>query len=383
MCTNFLVSVPTDSSGALMHASARCLELASDMSTSLYVVPRAQAFPLVTPPYTPPGSPNWASWTNQYGFVGIASPKAPYTFMDGLNEKGLSVGALWLPGTSFPASGSAPNVFFGDFASWILGNFASVAELQAQLGANPAPVSIVGPPSSNDPSYVPLHYIATDSTGASVVVEFVGGAMKVYGAADGTSDGVLTNAPTYDWHRTNLQNYANLDVIGPVTSVSSEGPPVGDGLTGMPGDPMSASRFVRAATMRKGYGLLASSGSGWLPAPGGTGSGFAPAAQTVVNVAMQLVQVVMATPYGTLLALPTGQSTPVVGDWTMWSVVRDHTNVKLYYTTAFNGIMRMIDLASLDFDAPARESTPPAFPSIALLPSPGLEWCVDASSTFE
>lgn len=381
MCTNLLLSVPLDSSGTMMHASARCLELAGTMATSLYLVPRGLSFPLVTPPYTPPGPPDWATWKSQYGFVGVASPAAPYTFMDGLNEKGLSVGALWLPGTSYPASASAPNLFFGDLGAWILGSFSTVAELAAQLRAMPAELGVVGPSTSSDPSYVPLHFIATDATGASVVVEFVRGTMQVYGPDASTSDGVLTNAPTYDWHRTNLQNYANLDVVGPETSVASAGPPVGDGLTGMPGDPMSASRFVRAATLRKGFGLLPASGAGWLPAPGGRG--FSDPARTVVNVAMQLVQVVMGTPYGTLLAMPTGTTAPQVGDWTMWSVVRDHTNVELYYTTAFDGIMRVVDLAALDFTAPASPSTPPTFSSIPLLPSPAsLDWCVDASRSF-
>ena len=59
----------------------------------------------------------------------------------------------------------------------------------------------------------------------------------------------MTNAPTYDWHMTNLQNYVNLSVkdvenakLGPVTL-----PAFGSGLLGMPGDFTPPSRFVRAA----------------------------------------------------------------------------------------------------------------------------------------
>jgi choloylglycine hydrolase len=155
---------------------------------------------------------------------------------------------------------------------------------------------------------------------------------------------------------------------------------------------MSASRFVKAATLRKGFSLLPQDGTGWLPAPDGIPAsklatpgttsavatpGFAGSVQTIVNVAMQLVQVVQATPYGTLLEQGSQASQPQVGDWTMWSLVRDHTNRVLYYTTAFNGIMRAIDLTRLDFGAAA---TFPAFPTIALLPSPGLAWYEDATS---
>ena len=61
----------------------------------------------------------------------------------------------------------------------------------------------------------------------------------------------MTNAPTYDWHMTNLQNYINLSVkdvegakLGPVTLPAFGS---GSGLHGMPGDFTPPSRFVRAA----------------------------------------------------------------------------------------------------------------------------------------
>src|SRR5262249_34589527 len=105
---------------------------------------------------------------------------------------------------------------------------------------------------------------------------------------------------------------------------------------------------------------------------------------TVINVAMQLVQVITSTPYGTTLqpGSPPG-SRPRVGDWTMWSVVRDHTHRKYYFTTAFNGIMRVIDLNALDFDAPASKQQPSPFQSIALLPTPSsFAWCEDVTTLF-
>ncbi|MGZ5863691.1 MAG: linear amide C-N hydrolase, partial [Methyloceanibacter sp.] len=82
--------------------------------------------------------------------------------------------------------------------------------------------------------------------GKSIVIEPV----------DGTLDhdaplGVMTNAPTYDWHMSNLQNYVNLSVkdveqikLGPLTLPAFG---AGAGLLGMPGDFTPPSRFVRAA----------------------------------------------------------------------------------------------------------------------------------------
>lgn len=372
MCTNFLLEFPSLVGGAPLRVSARTLELAGALSTSLYLIPRAQQFPVGE---LPPWITHPLRWKNRFGFVGIASPQQPTTFMDGLNEKGLSAAALWLPGTDYPTGASRPQVAFGDFCGWMLGRFERVDELVTELEQ----IEVCGP-GAQDQGYAPLHFIATDATGASVVIELVGGAMNVYPPSWGggaTSDGVLTNAPTYDWQRTNLQNYAHLSVIGPETSVASSGPPVGDGLLGMPGDPMSASRFVRAATMRKGFSLLPSDGTGWLPAPGGEGTSGPE--QTAATVAMQLALVVMATPYGTVLSRSKPDAAPGVGDWTMWAVVRDHTQRKLYFTTAFNGIMRVIQLDEVDF-----ERTPAhPFRSIALLPAPDrFAWVEDATNQF-
>jgi hypothetical protein len=63
--------------------------------------------------------------------------------------------------------------------------------------------------------------------------------------------GVMTNAPTYDWHMTNLANYINLspkDVTsGTLGSVTLSAFGTGAGLHGLPGDFTPPSRFVRAA----------------------------------------------------------------------------------------------------------------------------------------
>jgi choloylglycine hydrolase len=384
MCTNFLLAVPTDpgTPGSKTYASARTVELAGVVHFSLYLIPRRQNFPLEPAPPVP----DPLKWTNPYGFIAIADPDSfanQPSFVDGMNERGLGLGALWLPGTVYPPSGTKPNVFYQDFGAWVLGNFATVAEVEKglhEISVVDPPVPMPVGPTNSGPDFLVIHFIVTDPTGASLVVEFIDGVMRVYTAGNtngATNDGVLTNAPPYDWQRANLANYIHLNVVNPATSTSPTAPNVGSSLLGMPGDPMSASRFVRAATMRKGFGLLPSDGSGWLPAPGGiAGKGYSGPEQTVVNIAMQLVQVVMAIPYGTLLAPgKESKSPPQVGDWTMWAVVRDHTHRKYYFTTAFNGILRGIDLDALDFNCK------PPYPTIPLLPSSDA-WYEDATKQF-
>ena len=79
------------------------------------------------------------------------------------------------------------------------------------------------------------------------MVEPVDGTLKVHDAPLG----VMANAPTYDWHMTNLANYINLSVndiesikLG-AQKISAFG--AGGGLPGLPGDFTPPSRFVRAA----------------------------------------------------------------------------------------------------------------------------------------
>jgi choloylglycine hydrolase len=90
------------------------------------------------------------------------------------------------------------------------------------------------------------HFFIQDRSGKSIVVEPIDGTLKVHDAPLG----VMTNAPTYDWHMTNLVVYINLSVkdvdtakVGDVT-LSAFGS--GAGLLGLPGDFTPPSRFVRA-----------------------------------------------------------------------------------------------------------------------------------------
>ena len=400
MCTNLMVSVPSNPGQIPMdmtrtYVSARAMEMPGVIAQSVYVVPSNQTWPL--PAVAPPNEvQGWTTlqWTSRYGFVGIAPSGGGWdslpTFNDGINSEGLSVGALWLaPGTTYAPVGTQKNqVSFLDFPSWILSNFASV---KGFLDALPT-ITVVGPP-VDDKLYVPLHYIVTDSTGQSAVIEFIDGKPRPYNCCNG----VMTNWPTYDWQITNVKDYFNLTLFGGGTSKTGEGNPIGGGLIGLPGDALSASRFVKATILSQGLGQLPGDGTGWLPAPGifpttpasKNPPGFADSEQTAVMVALQLVQICMGTPYGMLLEnlenspKNTGRPatmpptyTPTYGDYTMWTSVRDHTNRKYYFMSAFSGILTMIDLTPRLFaDAPLY----PNSRSIAVLPQGRAPWRVDAT----
>lgn len=375
MCTNFLLSVPNVPSvgqASLQHVSARCMELTGTLATHLYRVPAQQQFPVFKNKSQP--------WSGKFGFVGLADPETIpefTTFMDGINQSGLSCAALWLPGSEFAekAGDGEQAVAFQDFTAWVMSQYDSVPALVAAL----AKVRIVGP-QPGAPTYLPVHFIATDSQGLTAVIECIGGATIVYGPDyrnGATNDAVLTNAPTYDWQRTNIENYAHMSVVGTGTSRKAGGVPVGAGLVGLPGDITSVSRFVRAWTLRQGFAKLPKDGSGWLPTA--KADGATDSTQTVVNVALQLVTMIQSTPYGTALVHKEPHPDPQVGDWTMWQVARDHTNVAFYFNTAFNTTVYRALLSELDFGGGSVAAKD--WPSVPVMPAQG-PWYVDVGSSL-
>jgi choloylglycine hydrolase len=401
MCTNLMISVPTTPGDEQpqTYVSSRCLEMPSMVESVLYVVPAGEAFPLPSssgqpfvPPFVEPSQQ--LPWTSTYGFVGIASPPSgpvPPFFYDGLNSAGLSAGALWLaPGTQYPPDSSTgpSEVAYLDFVAWLLGNFDSVAAARAQLESGE--VTIVGPPTTSE-WYKPLHFVVTDSTAASIIVEFVDGAgPTIYNS----SNAVLTNTPTYDWHLTNIGNYFNLTLLGQTTAAAGAANPVGGGLVGLPGDQLSASRFVRAWVLSggmngnggllapaigAGLGSLPADGTGWLPAPGESlvsaspVPGYAGSEQTAVTVALQLVQICEGTPYGMLLEEVEANPGTTYGDYTQWTSVRDHTNLNYYFVSAFSGILTRIGLSQ----AEGAPSYLDGWLSLPVMPAPQAEWVVD------
>jgi len=143
----------------------------------------------------------------------------------------------------------------GDMMRWMLSSFATVAEVRARL----AEVRVVN---VDDPRFggaaLPFHWKVADPTGASLVIEIVeGGQVKVHESVLG----VITNAPTYDWHVTNLRNYLGLQQ-GPAAPVSLDSVTLsplgaGSGLLGLPGDFTPPSRFVRAVALTASARALA------------------------------------------------------------------------------------------------------------------------------
>ncbi|MFN9954587.1 MAG: linear amide C-N hydrolase, partial [bacterium] len=125
-----------------------------------------------------------------------------------MNEKGLTANLFYNEGftkyAEYNPSKAATSVSILALAPYLLMNYATIDEVRKAL----ARIQVVGVMEAAIGAVPPLHMMLTDRSGKAIVVEFTNGVTVIHDAPLG----VITNGPTYDWHITNLLNYANIDV---------------------------------------------------------------------------------------------------------------------------------------------------------------------------
>lgn len=178
-----------------------------------------------------------------YAAVGmnIAMFKTPF-FTEGINEHGLMGALLFFPHfAQFNTRESLYNVNAGLLLPFVLGKCKNIDEAVTLLND----INLIDEPETG--MELPCHYMFSDKTGEAVVVEPLENGLKIYR----NEMGVLTNAPTYEWHKINLRNYLGTSNIGrePQTVNGYEISELGEGTgyLGLPGDYTPVSRFVRLA----------------------------------------------------------------------------------------------------------------------------------------
>lgn len=213
---------------------------AFDLHSRVAIVSKGHEFTGLTPE-----GANGRSWKAQYGFIGL-DMLGKDVFGDGMNETGLAIGLFYHPDfAEYPAYDPAhreDTISAVDLVAFVLSNSSSVDEAIAGLSkvdVVPVVEEAIGIP-------VQAHWMITEPSGKSVIVEFANGDMRVFD----NPLGVITNAPSYDWHMTNLRNYVNLSGVAvPTKSIEQmDFKPVGagSGMIGLPGDFTPPSRFIRA-----------------------------------------------------------------------------------------------------------------------------------------
>lgn len=188
----------------------------------------------------------------KYAMIGtaIVEEECPLYFDIG-NEAGLAIAGLNFPGYAqyekAPIEGKV-NIPAYAFPMYIASQFATVNEAEEALEN----IVITDEPFSPQLPVSLLHWIIGDKD-RSIVVEYMEDGMHVYN----NDLDVLTNQPTFPYHRENVRSYLNCssDYHAPVKWSEATLEPYGSGscMRGIPGDFYSPSRFVRAAYMNAMY----------------------------------------------------------------------------------------------------------------------------------
>ena len=181
-------------------------------------------------------------------------PSTPVLY-EGINERGLMGGQLYYREFAHFGEGQETGRLRlqPPFAvTYFLAKCATVEEVAEKIERE---VQLVGNPLLG--TVPPIHWIFSDGTGETIVVEPDRDGLHVYR----NTMGVMTNSPSYQWHRLNLLNYAqirDLDYEGfQINGEQLEQCFSGSGAFGMPGDWSSPSRFVRLSFLKK-YGVKGS-----------------------------------------------------------------------------------------------------------------------------
>ncbi len=295
--------------------AARTLEFGFDMHSEVMVAPAGTAFT-----GTLPDGGKGISYRTKYGFAGANGMGLP-AIVDGLNDQGLYVGLFYFPGYASYADATKDNAGRAmaphEYANWLLGNFATIDEVKANFNK----VVLVPVVVEAIEQAAPVHFVVYDRSGKSVVIEPTDKTLKIFD----NPLGVMTNAPTFDWHMTNLRNYVNLTATN-VPPIDLSGVKLaqfgqGSGMRGLPGDFTPPSRFVRAVAF----------------------SQSAVRSDTAAQAVLQAFHILnnFDIPLGAVREVDNGQ---MHAEATTWTSASDLKNLRWYFRTYDDQAIRSVDL---------------------------------------
>lgn len=183
--------------------------------------------------------------SSHYAMIGMATIVDDYPlYYEATNEKGLSIAGLNFPGNAVYGDYTEDKINLATFEliPYLLGKCETVQEVRVllpQIQLTRTPYSSALPPT-------PLHWLISDAK-ESITLEPLAKGLTLYE----NPVGVLTNNPPFHYHMYRLSDFMGLSKHPPVNqfadTVALEPYCLGMGALGLPGDPSSASRFVRAA----------------------------------------------------------------------------------------------------------------------------------------
>ena len=270
------------------------------------------------------------SWITNTGYLSLTSYGINKT-VDGLNQCGLSCALLTLMETEYQTvTDENQSLGMTDICDWILGQFCNTQDVQYNMKN----ITVY---QDNLIENIPcplLHVSIHDSSNNSLVIEFIKGQQVFHN----NLIGILTNDPTYDWHIKNIQNYNYINNVAPTGSItinsfkfnaSYYGYPMSN--FGISSDDGPVSRFVRISQLIR-----------YMNVPHNNNQ--------AIIMGYHLLEKVSVVPGFTKIY----NNDKYFTDVTIYRIIRDHSNLKFYFITYNDLIMKMVDL---NIDIPTISST--------------------------
>lgn len=300
----------------------RTMEFGYDTESEIIVIPRNYLLS-----GTAPENASGLSWNARYAVVGVAMLNV-IGVVDGINEKGLAGGLFYFPHyaqyQTIPTNHNKNIIAPWQLLTWILTQWQTVAEVKQALPTIIVPNIIL----SAWGCVPPMHVIVHDTHGKSLVIEYVDGIVTMHD----NPLGVITNAPIFDWHLTNIKNYIRLSPYNSssleLNGVQFDALGQGSGMLGLPGDFTPPSRFIRAVA----YSACVIDTK---------------TAEQTRDTAFHILNL-FNIPRG-VIAEKTKDT--VHYDYTQWTTVADLHNKEYYWHTYDNNELSKIDLLKTNLDA--------------------------------
>lgn len=214
----------------------RTMDFSYELDPEIYIIPKnyewANAFKTF-------------KYNNQYKIIGTGQKLDKVILVDGINEKGLGVAALYFQGEAYYSDDEnkreRPTIGSYEVVNFLLGHCQNILEVMEVLNK----VEIIGAKDEITNVVAPLHWFVVDSDDRCLTIEQTKEGLHFYD----NPVKVLSNSPSFEWHITNLSNYLSIsnhqieeDKIG---NLKLKPFGQGGGTFGLPGDYTSPSRFIR------------------------------------------------------------------------------------------------------------------------------------------
>lgn len=267
-----------------------------------------------------------------YGAVGTGSLLIPCTpvLYEGINEKGLMGGQLYYRCFAHYASETAAGTIPLQAAFTVTYLLTQCASVEEVVEAIQKKVTVIDMPILG--TLPTIHWAFSDRTGETVIIEPDKTGMTIYR----NSMGVMTNSPSYSWHRQNLLNYFNIRNLDydelEINGDRLEQCFSGNGAHGLPGDCTSPSRFIRLSFLKK-YGIKGKNEE----------EGIVNLLHLFQNVAFPLGMVEVTEDVG-----ESKYNTGVIPyDYTVYTSAMCSESLKFYWITYENQTVQCVDLNHL------------------------------------